>query len=238
MAELTQFEIINGIAMCLIVIILLYITLKLLLKYVSLKDKNLLTLACVFIFQSLTWIAPTTLFLSLLSTGSPISLEFYLLIGHTFNFGGFFWILLLTDLMFKDKRKIIISLVVSFYIIAEIIFIYLFFTNISLIGSLGGFLKFQQGPYLMIRNLLIMIVTLTFTILFYRQSHKSDNPHIRLRGTLFLAAFILLIIGGISHMITGIAIIILILVVLSSICYYTALLTPEWMKKRLIKETE
>ena len=90
----------------------------------------------------------------------------------------------------------------------------------------------------MIRNVLVMIISLVFTIMFYRESRKSDNPEIRLRGTLFLAAFILIIIGGISHMITGLAIIVLMFVIAVSICYYTALLTPEWMKKRLIKKTE
>lgn len=238
MTELTQFELFNGTVIILIVILLWYIGLRLFLRYLSLKDKNLITLACVFMFQGLTWLAPAIYFLSLLSTGTPISFELYLLIGHAFNFGGLFWIILLSELMFKEKQKLIISLIGVYFLVFEIIFFYLFFTNISLIGSLGGFLKFQQGPFLMIRNLLIMIITLIFTIMFYRESHKSDNPQIRLRGTLFLTAIILVIIGGISHMITGLAIVILIFFILAGICYYTALLTPEWMKKRLFKETE
>jgi len=238
MAELTQLEMINGIGILLILILLLYIGLRLLLKYISLKDKNFILLACVFFFQAKTWVAPTIFFISLLSGGPPISLELFLLISHVFNYSGLFWIILLTRLMFRDKQKLILSLIGIFFIVSEIIFLYLFFTNISMLGSLPGFLQFQQGPYLIIRNVLIMILALSFTIMFYRQSHKSDNPEIRLRGTLFLAAFILIIMGGISHMITGQAFVILIFIIFSSICYYTALLTPEWMKKRLIKETE
>ena len=107
-----------------------------------------------------------------------------------------------------------------------------------ILGELRGFLGFQQGPFLVIRNLSFMIISIIFTIIFYRESHKSENPEVRLRGTLFLAALILIILGGISHMITGQAFVILIFIIFSSICYYTALLTPEWMKKRLIKETE
>lgn len=238
MAELTQFEQINGIFIVIIVILLWYIGLKLFLKYRSIREKKLLMLGMVFIFQGLTWFAPAVVFLSLLLTGNLISLELYLLIGHAFNLGAFFWIYLLTELMFKNKQKIIISILGIYLVATILIFFYLFFTNISLIASFSGFLRFQQGPFLVIRNLSFMIISIIFTIIFYRESHKSENPEVRLRGTLFLAALILIILGGISHMITGLVYVVLIFFLIAGIFYYTALLTPEWMKKRLIKKEE
>ena len=238
MAEFTQLEIINGTGLLLIVILFLYIALKLLSKYLSYKDKNLALLACAFLFMSLTWLAPTLFFLSLLLTDTPISLELYLLIGHAFNLDSFFLIILISSLMFKDKRKLIQTSVVIYYSVMVIIFFYLFFTNISLIASMEGFLKFQQGPFLLIRNLIVMILMIIFTVMFYRESHRSDNPQVGLRGTLFLTGMVMIIIGGISHMITGLAFVVFAFLAISSICFYTAFLTPEWMKKRLIKETE
>ena len=238
MVELTQFEIMNGIAMILIVILYWYITLKLLLKYNSQKDKNLLYLSLVFIFQSLTWLAPSTLFLSILLTGSLISFELYLLIGHAFPLAVIFWLIVVTELMFKDKQKLILTIVGIYYAALVVIFFYLFFTDITLLGELRGFLGFQQGPFLIIRNVSSLLITIVSVILFYRESHKSDNAHIRLRGTLFLAAVIFVVLGAVLHIITGLAVLALLFFLLASISYYTALLTPEWMKRRLIKETE
>ncbi len=238
MTELNQFEIMNGTVMIIIVILYWYIALKLFLKYNSLEDKNLLYLAIIFIFQSLTWLAPTVLFLSIILTGSLISFELYLLIGHALPFAVFFWIIVITELMFKDKQKLILTIIGIYYAALVVIFFYLFFTDISLLGELRGFLGFQQGPFLIIRNLSSMIISIVSVILFYRESHKSDNAQIRLRGTLFLTAIIFVVLGAFLHIITGIAVLALIFFLLASICYYTALLTPEWMKKRLIKETE
>jgi len=238
MAELTQFEIMNGIAMILIVILYWYIAVKLFLKYNSQKDKNLLYLSLIFIFQSLTWLAPTTLFLSILLTGTLISFELYLLIGHALPLAVFFWLIIITELMFKDKQKLILSIIGIYYAFMVIIFFYLFFTDISLLGELRGFLGFQQGPFLIVRNLSSMIITIISVILFYRESHKSSDPQIRLRGTLFLIAIVFVFLGAFLHIITGLAVLALTFFLLASLSYYTALLTPEWMKKRLIKETE
>lgn len=238
MVELTQFEVMNGIFMFIIVILYWYIALKLFLKYTSLKDKNLLYLCLIFIFQSLTWLAPSVLFLSIILTGSLISFELYLLIGHALPLAVFFWIIIITELMFKDKQKLILSIIGIYYAFMVIIFFYLFFTDISLIGELRGFLGFQQGPFLMVRNLSSMIISIVSVILFYRESHKSDNPQTRLRGTLFLTAIVFVFLGAFLHIITGLAVLALIFFFLASLSYYSALLTPEWMKKRLIKETE
>ena len=238
MVELTQFEVMNGFFMFIIVILYWYIALKLFLKYTSLKDKNLLYLCLIFIFQSLTWLAPSVLFLSIILTGSLISFELYLLIGHALPLAVFFWIIIITELMFKDKQKLILSIIGIYYAFMVIIFFYLFFTDISLIGELRGFLGFQQGPFLMVRNLSSMIISIVSVILFYRESHKSDNPQTRLRGTLFLTAIVFVFLGAFLHIITGLAVLALIFFFLASLSYYSALLTPEWMKKRLIKETE
>ncbi len=236
MAELTQFEIMNGLFVLMIVIVLWYIALRLNLKYTTMKEKNLILLSLVFVFQSLMWLAPTIVFLNLLLTGTLISVELYLLIGHAFNFAVIFWFYLLTELMWKNKQKLIMSILVIYNVVLVIIFFYLFFTNISLIGSMETFFGFQQGPFLAVRNLSFIALMLISVILFFRESHKSDNPQVRLRGTLFLVAIIIIIIGGIWHMITAIALGTLICFVIGSLCYYFAFLTPDWMKKRLIKE--
>ena len=238
MVELTQFEQVNGIVMIMIVILYWYIALKLFLKYASHKDKNLLYLCMIFIFQSLTWLAPTVLFLSIILTGALISFELYLLIGHALPFAVFFWIIIITELMFKDKQKLILSIIGIYYAALVIIFFYLFFIDISLLGELRGFLGFQQGPFLIIRNLSSVIISIVSVILFYRESHKSDDPQIRLRGTLFLAAIVFVVLGAFLHIITGLAVLALIFFFLASLSYYSALLTPEWMKKRLFKENK
>ena len=99
-----------------------------------------------------------------------------------------------------------------------------------------GNLDFQMAPFLIIRTLINMIIGLITVILFFRESHKSENPEIRLKGTLFLLGVLLLMAGGFLFLVVQTTFITLVFAVPSVIALYAGLIMPEKFKKLFIKE--
>ena len=117
-----------------------------------------------------------------------------------------------------------------------IIFYFFLFSDTSLLGVFNRPLTPVLGPFLAIRSIILLIVLLITGILFYRESHKSDNPEIKLKGTLFLIGLISFMSGAILFVITGIAFVPLIFFIPCAFLIYGAFILPEWMKKIFLKE--
>ena len=81
-----------------------------------------------------------------------------------------------------------------------------------------------------------MIIVLVTGIIFYRESHKSINPEVKLKGTLFLLGILLYLGGTFTYVITQIAGLPLIFLIPSLIVIDGALTLPNWMRKILLKE--
>ena len=229
--ELTQIEFLNGIFAIFILFIFYFIGLRLIYKYFKLKEKKILYLGFAIPFMGNMWLAISVTYLSIILTGNSITPEIYLLLGYGFPLGMVFWLILLTELMYKDKQKVIISLYIIYWLIMEIIFFILLSTDTSLLGVFNRPLTPVLSPFLAIRSIITLILLVITGILFYRESHKSDNAEVRLKGTLFLSGIILFMLGALTFVISGIAFIPLIFFIPSSFMVYGALILPEWMKK-------
>lgn len=239
MVELTQIEFLNGIFGIFIVIAFFYMGLRSISKYLTHKDIKLLYFGSAIPFMSSPWWSISIDFISILSTGNQISPEIYFLVGYGFPLGIFFWMIVFTELTYKEKQKLILLIFTIFWIIFCVIFFYyFFFTDMQQIGELNRPLTPQIGLYLRIRSIITVLIILLTGFLFYRESHKTTNPNVRLKGTLFLAGIFLFVIGTFTYVITGIAFVPLIFFIPSLFSVYGAILTPEWVKKRLIKERE
>ncbi len=238
MVELTQIEFLNGIFAIFIVITFYFIGLNLISKYFRLKEKKILYLGIAIPFMGNMWLAISITYLSILLTGNTITPMVYFLIGYGFPLGIVFWLILITELMYKDKQKVIISIYAIYWVIMEIIFFIFLFSDTSLLGVFSRPLTPVLGPFLAIRSLIILVILFFSGILFYRESHKSDNPEIKLKGTLFIIGLILFITGAILFVITGIAFLPLIFFIPSVFLVYGAFILPEWMKKIFLKETK
>jgi len=241
MVDLTQTEMIIGISYIILMVLNFIIALLLFVKYMRNKDKTLLYFSLFFIFSGINGLGGVLNFFSYLTTGGPISVVLF----GAFIFGIrpialIFWMLLITELMYKNKKKLILGIFAVYCIILYVISLYFFFTDISaLIVEVG-----PPGTNAVITDLtriivlptpLIMIVT---TVLFYRESHKSDNPVTRLKGTLFLLGVLIQISGGIIFLITGNIIILNVPLVPGIILMYGAIAMPDWIKKRVVKKEQ
>jgi hypothetical protein len=181
------------------------------------------------------WLAISITFISILLTSNSITPELYFLLGYGFPLGMVFWLTLFTELMYEDKQKLIVSLFIIYWIIMEIIFFMLLLTNTTLLGVFNRPLTPVMSPFLAIRSFITLILLIITGILFYRESHKSDNAEVRLKGTLFLSGIILFMLGAITFVISGIAFIPLIFFIPSSFMVYGALILPNWMRKIFLK---
>jgi hypothetical protein len=236
MVELTQIEFLNGIFAILIVITFYIIGFRLISKYFHLKEKKILYLGVAIPFMANMWVALTITFISILLTGNSINPELYFLIGYGFPLGMIFWLILITELMYKDKQKLIVSIFAIYWVIMEIIFFLLLFSDSSLLGVFNRPLTPVLGPFIAIRSLITLGILVITGFLFYLESHKSDNPEIRLKGTLFLLGLISFMLGAIMFVITGIAFVPLIFFIPSAFLIYVAFIPPDWLKKIFLKE--
>jgi hypothetical protein len=239
MVELTQTELLNGFFIVIIVIIYFYIGFKLYAKYIAYKDIKLIYLGTNVIFQSIGWFSIALTYVMILAFGVPLPDSLYILIGHGIApISLLSWVLLLSEIMWKNKQKIILIIFGIYFVLITVIFFYLWVTDLSALGTVIGNLDFNMAPFLIIRSLLSLVIGLSTVILFFRESHKSDNPEVRLKGTLFLLGVLLLFGGVILFVIVQTTFITLVFTVPSALCLYAGLIMPDWIKKIFIKERE
>jgi hypothetical protein len=121
-----------------------------------------------------------------------------------------------------------------FGIFFEIVFFVLLSINSNLIGYLKGITDVQYGLFIIAYDVPVLIIMLITGILFTRESLKSSDEMIRLKGKLLLTAFLLFIIG--AGMDTSIPLNLITLSiyrtleVLSAIFFYGGFYLPTWMK--------
>jgi hypothetical protein len=186
------------------------------------------------------YIAISINFISSLVTGSTI--DFFLFVLLAFGIppiSAVFWMILFTELMYKDKRKIILGIFLIYWIIFWIVFFYLLFTDINSLATdvwIGGLPTI--GAFLQFTTLTQVVLLLVTTILFFRESHKSENKEVRLKGTLLLLGIIILVGSMIIFSITTNPISVVIFIIPALILLYGALAMPEFFKRNLIKEHE
>ena len=219
---------------------------KIILKYFQFKRR-------IFVFVGLTailicepWWPSAFGFLAIMLTGQNLNVETYLILGVVFlPILALCWLTAFTDLLYHDKQKLILEIFAIYGVIFEIVFFALLFINTSLIGDLRGYYNPNYGLFVRIYQYSLMsFLGITF-MLFARESLKSENPEIKLKGKLILAAIITFISGasieiftlpGFPKLISVVFVIIArLIMILTAIEFYGALVLPEWMKKVLLK---
>jgi len=233
------YTIISGLFSCIFTAISLIVGFIIVSKYKKFKQKIYIHIGLTWIFISEPWWPSSVSFLIALFTGGDGLLSapaIYFIIGNIFiPFTVILWLTAFTDLMYPKKQKIILLIFVIYGVIFEIFFFYFLVADISLIGILEGITdvtyKFLVQGYL----LSIIIVLFITGFMFSRQSFKSDDPDIRLKGKLLALAFTLFTIGALLDSaieLNEITVIITrIILILSALCWYGGFILPRWMKE-------
>ncbi|MFX0174989.1 MAG: hypothetical protein ACFE85_02010 [Candidatus Hodarchaeota archaeon] len=247
-------DILHGSFSLVFVIISFIVGFTILLKYFKLKNRLLVLVGLTWIGLSFPWLPDLISFLMSLFAQSTLSREWYFIIGNVFlPIALIPWMMAYTDMIRRDRKNLYMGLIVVLCITFEIMFFSLFFIDINLIGSLTSAFSADFGILLIVFLFITMIIMLTTGIKFARESIKSENKEIRLKGKLLQAAFILFTIAAILEktarsimlglvfqdptdlLLQVMLAIVRTLLILSAFGFYGGFLLPKWMKEILMK---
>ena len=244
-------DILNGTFALIMVVIYIYVGLRIIFKYFEVKQRVFLLVGITWIGLSEPWWGATISFLIGLTndgvglfgtgTGDPSLWAIYFFAGNilipvTLNI----WMLAFTDLLYKDSQKKICSIFIIYGAAFSAIFLYLLFTNPIEIGILETPTDSKYGGLVLIFLLSLIVIIIITGTLFARESIRSENPEIKLKGKLLRLAFIFFSIGAALDSAISLNAITLtisrLIMISSAIFFYGGFMLPEWMKKLLLKE--
>lgn len=241
---LTADETLNGVFSLIFVVISIFIGLTIISKYPKSKNRTVILVGLVWLGIVSSWYASSSSFLVALITGGDGFVSappYYFIIGASpLPITAFIWMVAFTDLLYRDKKKIILLIIGITGIIFEIALFTLLLIDHDLVGTVSSPVDAEYEFFVTSYQIFLVLLVLLSGILFARESLKSDTPEIKLKGKLLLAAFLSFVIGSILEILSGISIAILIiarlLLISSSIEFYGGFILPLWVQKLFLKK--
>ena len=236
--------ILSGTLSLIAVIFAFIVGIKICSKYLKIKKRVFLLVGLTAIFISEPWWPSAFGFLFILITGQNLSISFYLFMGVGFlPLLVLFWLTAFTDLLYNRYQKRILLFFLIYGVIVEILLISLLVTNFNYIGEISGYFDPNYSLFIRLYQSSLLVLVGVTGILFARESIRSDDPDIKLKGKLFVLAIIIFLIGGILDIIaliefpSPLSIVLMMIARISlffaELSFYGALLLPNWMKKLL-----
>lgn len=239
--ELQPFEIFNGITEIIFVGITMVLGFSIIAKYFATKNRELLLVGLTWIIMTEPWIAGIYSFLFTLFTGNMITTEAYLIVGFTFlSVAMLLWIIVFTDLVYKEKQKIIVAIVLIYSVIFETFFFYYLFTQPSILAVLHRPLEIEYKLFIQLYLIFLMTFTLLTGIIFAQKTKQLGGAELKWRGNLLIVAFVLLIIGAIFDTIFTQDILLILfkrlILIFASFSFYCSFVIPKWLKNLILKD--
>ena len=249
-------DILQGSLSLIFVIISFIIGFTIISKYGKNKNRLYILVGLTWFMLSTLWLPEAISFLMSLFIQQTLAIEFYFILGNVFvPIAVFTWVYAYTDMISKDKQKLILILVLIFGIVFEVFFFYNFFLDINLIGVISPLRPFSAdlGYFLAILLLISFLILFVTGFKFARKSIKSENKDVRLKGELLQFAFVAFTIAAVlektarsillgivftdpTNPVLSIALVVdRLLLILSAIAFLGGFLLPNWMKKILTK---
>jgi len=235
MALLQPFDILNSILQTIFIITTIIVGLKIASKYSKFKDRVFLMVGFAWIGMVEPWMGSVSNFFYTLITGKMFNVQVYLLIGMTFiPVSLIFWFVAITDLMYKKRQKLILTIIIIYGVLFEVYFLYYVFNDPSVLAVLHGVIDIEYKLPIQIYIFSVLIMSIIIGLLFSRTSMKSENPEVRLKGKFLFLAFILFVAGAISDTIFLRDISTLfatrIILISSSVFFYFGFILPTFIK--------
>ena len=143
------------------------------------------------------------------------------------------------DILFKKKKKEIITVILIWITCYEILFIPSLINDPHFLGELKSPIYFEPGDILSIFLFLGIFILYISAIFFIRESLISKKIDVKYKGMFLLIAFTLYVVGAIFDILSRGDFIFLtithIILILSSIFIYFGFILPKRIKKKLIK---
>lgn len=241
---LETLDIVNGSLSLIVVILFTYVGAKIASTYSKRKNKVFLLIGLGWIGIASPWWPSMVSFLMAVATGGDglyNSPEIYFIIGNVLIplflllwLGGF------TELIHKEKQKVIITIYLIYGIIFEIVFFMLLTTNPSAIGFLETPVDVKYLSFVLIYLLSIIVTLLVTGVMFGRASLKQDDPELKLKGKMLIIAIILFSVGALLDSALELTIVTVfitrIILFMSAFLFYGGFILPAWMKKIFLRK--
>ncbi|MHA1669226.1 MAG: hypothetical protein ACTSV5_01480 [Promethearchaeota archaeon] len=221
-------------------IISLIVGTRILLKYFSFNNKELIMVGLAWICLSSPWWSAPFSFLTYFFFGVLWDVHIFFIIGNIFiPVAIICWIYSFAALAYQNLKKILLIVYILICTIFLIFFLIFIVIDIDCIGEFDGTFDARYLSFTRIFQAFAIISALVTGILFALKSMKSSDPKIQWKGRFLLIAFISFSIAAIfdSGFELGIIGVILIrfLLISSAIEYYLGFLLPDRIAKWLIR---
>ncbi|MGV9205151.1 MAG: hypothetical protein ACOC44_14160, partial [Promethearchaeia archaeon] len=219
-----------------------YTGLRIAKRYLDTNQKEFLFVGIAWIGIVCPWWPSSVSFLSALITGEGISDEIYFIIGNAFII--FFmncWLAAFSGLIYKKLRiPLILGFTIWNLVFEFFLFYYIFTGQTAEIGTLMGVLDVEYKGITLIFLITIILIILVTGLLFGKESLKSKNKEVKLKGKLLIWAILLWCVGAALDSAIQLNLITLpitrIVLITSSILFLGGWILPGWMKKIFLRE--
>jgi hypothetical protein len=237
--ELEFVEILQVIFSTIFIIISIIVALLLISKYFIHKERNLLLVGITWLGITTPWLSGVISFPLMIFFGASLSVEVRFIIGIAFiPIVLVIWLVVFTDLVYSNKKHLIIVPYIIIAIIFELIFFIFLLTDPTLIGTYTGPFKVDWTPFIELITLFYIITSLITVITFAKESMKSSDQELVLKGKIILIAFISFVAGAALDSLIPISPIAVVftrlLLISSAIEFYFGFFLPQRIKNILL----
>jgi len=233
--------IILGIVTMIYLTITVIISIKFFSKYFKLKDKNYICGGLTYFGAASCWFGVgLNLIMVMLFNEIPSMELHFLLHGAIVTYANYFWSLLFSYLFhIKDNIRKFLAIIGGILVtIVEILYIYIIFTNVGLLGHLVAPIQVVYGPFSFIYLGAHLIIFVTIGLLLGFTSTKSDDERVKLKGKFLIISFLFFLIAGILEVFfyqIPVFIVARILVALSAVFFYFGFILPKRVENLFLK---
>lgn len=240
---LTPFEILYGALTFFAVIISVLLGILIALKYLKIKKIDYILVGLTWIFLVSAYWSDAIQFIATTIFGVQLNPYLYYFIANAFiALIHIVWMYAISDFLFPNRKKLLVTLFSIEAVVYEVFFLVLFFLNPGLIGDQKSLFVVEWAIWIQIYLLLSIALFLITGFLFARQSLKSQQKDLKLKGRFLIVAFVLFTIAAVIDVIgaetpTEITIFLArTFLIASSICFYIGFIMPHFIKKLFISE--
>lgn len=212
-------------------------------RYLELKDKIFLYAGWSFIGLGLPWMGEAINFIGLLLFDQVLSIEMWLLFTlvniPVSQIIFILFVMRLLDLNPKTK-KVIASIYIIYWVIIEILFLILIFTNPALLATYINEYQLDWTPFAG----LILIISTILVVIFYSligvHYWKSEDKKLHTQGKLIVISALIFIFSASLEVvfapITPIIILSRVLGIIFATIFYAGFIMPKWAERIFLKD--
>lgn len=237
--SLAEFDLLNGPLSIIFVLISISVGLKIASKYFEKKRRSFLLIGFSWVGLSAPWFPSTTSFILYFFNLQVPEQILFIIANVPISIAMIFWVTAFTDFKYKEKQKIILVIVFIYELTYTTLFFYLLSNDPSQIGEVIGITDTNYKILVNVNMILSLIVLLVTGTIFARDSMKSENEEVSVKGKFLFAAFYTFVFGAILDVFSALSIYFLIigriLLIISAFEFYIGFILPNFLKSAIFE---